>query len=90
MFFIPIWVSNVLLLIACVLSGIQHMLLRRPNPVTNIQFFMMIFTMVMVLVVALYNKESPWLSLGFFLTAVGSLALVIRQQRMMPPSKPFE
>jgi hypothetical protein len=90
MFFIPAWISNVLFLVTCYLSGFQHVQLRRQNPITNIQFFMMGFSLLMILIVALYNRESPWLSLVFFLIAVGSLGLMIRQHRMLPPMKPIE
>jgi hypothetical protein len=90
MFFIPAWISNVLFMITVYLSGFQHVQLRRPNPVANIQFFMIAFSLLMILIVALYNRESPWLSLVFFLIAVGSLGLMIRQHRMLPPMKPIE
>jgi hypothetical protein len=90
MFFIPTWISNVMFLITCVLSGWQHSKLRRANPITNLQFAMMIFSMAMVLVVALYNRTNPWLSLAFFLIAAGCLAFTFRQQRMLPPGKSFE
>jgi hypothetical protein len=90
MFLIPTWITNVLLLIVCYLSGFQHFRLRRPNPVTNLQFFMMAFSLLMVLIVTLYNRENPWLSLAFFLMAVGCLGLMIRQLRMMPPMRPIE
>jgi hypothetical protein len=90
MFFIPTWITNVVLLIVCYLSGFQHFRLRRPNPVTNLQFFMMASSLLMVLIVTLYNRENPWLSLAFFLMAVGCLGLMIRQLRMMPPMRPIE
>jgi hypothetical protein len=90
MFFVPAWISNILLLITCYLSGFQHVQMKRPNPVTNIQFVMMVFSLLMILIIAFYNRENPWLSLAFFLIAVGSFALTIRQHRMLPPRKPFE
>ncbi|MDR3530427.1 MAG: hypothetical protein P4L90_07745 [Rhodopila sp.] len=90
MFFIPAWTSNILLLITCYLSGFQHVQLRRPNPITNIQFFMMGFSLLMILIITLYNRQSPWLSLAFFLIAAGSLGFVIRQHRMLPPMRRFE
>jgi hypothetical protein len=90
MFLIPWWLSNILLLTTCVLSAIQHVLLRRPNPVTNLQFFMMGFTLLMILIIAWNRTRNPWLSLAAFLIAVGCLGLMIRQQRMMPPTKSFE
>jgi hypothetical protein len=90
MIFIPAWASNTLLLIACVLSGYQHVQLRRPNPVTNIQFLMIVFAMAMILVIAIYAHTDAWLSLVFFLIAVGCLGLTIRQNRMLPPNRSFE
>jgi hypothetical membrane protein len=90
MFYIPAWISNVLLLITCGLSGFQHIQMRRSNPITNIQFVMIVFCMVMVLVVAVYNRATPWLSVVFFLIAAASLTLMIRQHRMLPPKKSYE
>jgi drug/metabolite transporter (DMT)-like permease len=89
-FFIPTWVNNVMFLATCWLSGFQLVQLRRPNPVTNIQFAMIIFCLLMILVVALFNRVDPWLSLGFFLVAGICLVTMIRQHRMLPPMKPFE
>jgi len=90
MFFIPGWISNILLLIACVLSGWQHSRLSRPNPVANVQFITMVFSLVMITVVTLYHGINPWLSLMFFLIAAGCLVSTIRQQRMLPPNRSFE
>ena len=90
MFFIPIWITNVLLLVTCWLSGFQLVQMKRANPVTNIQFVMIVFSMLMVLIVALYTETNAWLSLVFFLIAVCNLSVMIRQHRMLPPMKPFE
>lgn len=90
MFYIPGWISNTLLLVTCYLSGYQHVQMKRPNPIMNIQFLMIIFALAMILVITLYGRTNPWLSLAFFLVAVGSLALMIRQHRMLPPNKMFE
>jgi hypothetical protein len=90
MFFIPAWVTNVLFMITVYLSGFQHVQMRRANPVTNIQFFMIAVSLLMMLVVAFYNRESPWLSLAFFLIAVCCLGVMIRQHRMLPPMKPIQ
>jgi hypothetical protein len=90
MIFIPAWISNSLLLITCYLSGYQHMRLRRPNPVTNLQFGMIVFSMVMILIIAVYAKTNAWLSFGFFVLAAGCLGFMIRQHRMLPPSRKFE
>jgi hypothetical protein len=88
--FIPVWITNILFLITFYLSCFQHVQLRRPNPVTNLQFFMMAFSLLMILVATLYNRANPWLSLGFLLTAAASLALMVRQHRMLPPLRSFE
>lgn len=90
MFFISPYITNVILLVTIVLSGIQHARLKRHNPVANVQFGMMIFCMALVVVVALYNRTRPWLSLAFFIVAVGCLAMALRQQRMMPPMNAIE
>jgi hypothetical protein len=90
MFFIPTWISNVLLLVTCWLSGFQLVQLQRANPVKNIQFIMIVFCLLMAVIVTLYNKTNPWLSLLFFLIAAGNLGVMIRQHRMLPPMKPFE
>jgi hypothetical protein len=90
MFFIPAWISNVLLLIACVLSGWQHSQLRRPNPITNVQFATMVGAILMMLVVTLYRPDNAWPSVAFFLIAAGCLLSTVRQQRRMPPNKLFE
>lgn len=90
MVFIPTWVPNVLLLVTCWLSGFQLVQMKRANPVMNIQFIMIVFSLLMVLIITLYNKTNPWLSLLFFLIAAGNLGVMIRQHRMLPPMKPFE
>ena len=51
---------------------------------------MIVFCLVMILIVAIYNRDNPWLSLAFFLIAVGSLGVMIRQHRMLPPNEAFE
>ncbi len=90
MFFVSPYITNVILLVTIVLSGVQHARLKRHNPVTNVQFGMMVFCMTLVVVVALYNRAEPWLSLAFFTVAVGCLMIMLRQQRMMPPTNAIE
>jgi Ca2+/Na+ antiporter len=87
MFFVPAWITNFLLLITCWVLGFQLWRRQLPNPLTNIQFVMIVFCMMMVLAVALYNRVNPWLSLVFFLIAVAALGLMIRQFRKLPPMK---
>jgi hypothetical protein len=90
MIFIPGWIGSTLLLINCYLSGYQHVQLRRPNPVMNIQFFMIAFSLAMILIITLYARRNAWLSLVFFLIAAGCLGFTIRQMRKLPPNKHFE
>lgn len=90
MFFIPTTLTNILLLATCWLSGIQLSRLKLANPVPSIQFLMILFCMVIAVVVTLYNKVNPWLSEALFVVAVVSLGVMIRQNRMMPPMKPFQ
>jgi hypothetical protein len=90
MFFVPIWITNFLLLGTCWLSGYQLVQLRRANPIPTIQFFMVLFSLLMVVLAALYNKVNPWLSLAFFLIAVTNLTVMIRRHRLLPPRKPLQ
>ena len=87
---IPPWIANVLFLIICYLSGFQHVQFKRLNPVMNLQFFMMAFSLTMIWVNAVYDHNMPWLSLAFLLLAVSCFALMVRQHRLLPPRKPFE
>jgi hypothetical protein len=88
--FIPTWVTNILLLITCFLSIYQHLRLRRQNPIANLQFFMVVFALAVWLINTLYGRENPRLSLALFVISVASLAFMIRQLRMLPPSRPFD
>jgi hypothetical protein len=90
MIFIPAWITNALFFVTFYLSGFQHVQLKRPNSVTNIQFFMMAFSLLMIVVVAICNRINPWLSLAFLIAAVGSLGWMIREHRMLPPLRSFE
>ncbi|HYZ21179.1 MAG TPA: hypothetical protein VE690_03375, partial [Rhodopila sp.] len=81
MIFIPGWITNILLLVTAGLSIYQLRRLFRPNPATAAQFWLVIFCLVMVLVVTFTARRDPWLSLGFFVTALACLAFIIRQHR---------
>lgn len=85
MFFISPYISNTLFIATIYLSGYQHVQLYKPNPIKTLQFFVIIFCLVMMLVVAFYNRVNPWLSWAFFIVAVGSLLFMIRQHRYLPP-----
>jgi Flp pilus assembly protein TadB len=91
MFYIPIWISNLLLLVTCYLSGFQLVQMNRPNRIMNIQFLMIVFCLTMMVFITLSGRHgSPWMSLLFFIVAVSSLSVMIRQHRMLPPMKQFE
>lgn len=90
MFFVPTWIINVLLLMTCWLSGFQLVQLRRLNPLTALQFWMIVFCLLMIVGVSFYNKVNPWLSLAFLLIAVANLVVMIRQHRLLPPMRRFE
>ena len=51
---------------------------------------MVVFGLLMVLIITLYNKHNPWLSLVFFLIAITCLLVMLRQHRMLPPKKPLQ
>jgi Ca2+/Na+ antiporter len=90
MFFVPAWLTNAILLVTCWLSGYQLTQIRRANLVMNIQFVMIVFCMLMVLIVAMENRVNPWLSMAFLVIAVINLWVMIRQHRMLPPKKALE
>jgi uncharacterized protein involved in response to NO len=92
MFYIPIWITNVLLLMSAGFAGFQHSRLNRENPFATIQFGIIVFAIVMVVVVVLatHAYPNPWMSLVFFLIAAATFWLTVRQFRMLPPRKAFE
>jgi Ca2+/Na+ antiporter len=64
--------------------------LQRPNPLVVLQFYMVLFCLLLMLLVAFYNRVNPWLSLGFFVLAVINISVILRQHRMLPPRKRIE
>jgi hypothetical protein len=86
MIVIPTRITNIVFLIRFVLATGQHGRLNQENPVTNLQFIVMVCSISMLLVVTL-NHTDTWLSLAFFLIAVGSLAPSVRQRRKLHPAK---
>jgi hypothetical protein len=89
---IPIWITNVLLLMSAGFAGFQHSRLNRENPFATIQFGIIVFAMVMVVTVVLSTRvySNPWMSLVFFLIAAATFWFTVRQFRMLPPRKAFE
>lgn len=90
MIVIPKIVTNLLFIAVVVLSGWQHVRMRRANPILNAQFGMMILGIVMMLAVIFLNTATSWTSLVFFLIAVAAMWFVWRQNRMVPPRRSFE
>jgi hypothetical protein len=90
MFFIPIWITNVLFLISCVIAGYQHTRFNRENPFLNQQFITIVVSLILIVVNVLYNHVNVWLTLVIFLLSVIGLIMTLRQQRMLPPNKAFE
>jgi tetrahydromethanopterin S-methyltransferase subunit E len=85
-FIIPFFIA------AAAISGWQLVRMGRDNPLTGMQFWLIIFCIVMMLVVNLTERKGghPWLSLVFFLLAVATLSFVIRQNRLVPPRRRIE
>ncbi len=83
--FFPTWVANVLWMLTVYLAIFEHVRLRFDNPVANLQFIMIVVSLVMIILNTMYNRQSPWLSLGFVVIACASLLLMIRQLRRLPP-----
>jgi hypothetical protein len=90
MILIPTWITNCVFLTGFILSAYQHWRLNPENPVTNSQFIVMVLSILMLLVVTLFNRRDAWLSLAFFLIAAASLFLAIRRHRKLPPSKAWQ
>jgi uncharacterized membrane protein YfcA len=92
MFFIPIWIPNVMLLLSCVLSNYQQTRLKRENVFKTLQFVITIFSIAMIISGVLYARHhrDPWISLVFFLVATATLIITVRQFRMLPPKRAFE
>ena len=92
MFYVPIWITNLLLLLSAIFAGFQHSRLNRENPLTTIQTGIIIFAMGMIVAVVLYTHAypNPWVSLAFFLIAVVTFWVTVRQFRMLPPKRAFE
>jgi 4-amino-4-deoxy-L-arabinose transferase-like glycosyltransferase len=63
-----------------------------PEKPINLQFAVVVFSLVMILTGIFYIRHhaNAWISLVFFLVAVGVLCVVIRQHRMLPSNKTFE
>jgi uncharacterized membrane protein YfcA len=92
MFFIPIWIPNVMLLLSCVLANYQQTRLKRENVFTTLQFGITIFSIAMIIFGVLYARHhrDPWISLVFFVVGLATLVITMRQFRMLPPKKAFE
>ncbi len=63
----------------------QLVRIPRANPLIGMQFWAVLFCIVMMLLTNFLSHRNPWLSAGFFIVAVATLLLVLRQNRMVPP-----
>ncbi len=90
MFFVPALITNFIFIGTVYLCIFQLVKLKHDNPVLHLQFIMGVFSLVMIVVVALYNRTDPWLSMGFLVVAVVSATVMYRQLRWLPPSKPLD
>ena len=90
MFVVPLWIINPILLVTCWLSVYQLSQLRRANPVPTLQFFMVIFSLGLLIAITFHRHPISWITLAVFLIAVVDLAIMVRQHRMLPPRKPLE
>ncbi|MBS0644454.1 MAG: hypothetical protein U1E70_26210 [Acetobacteraceae bacterium] len=90
MFFIPTWITNLLFLFSFYLSLFQHVRMREMKPTFNLQFFMAVFSLLMVLVVLFENRRAPWLSLAFLAIAVTCLGVLYSQMKYLPPKKRYD
>jgi hypothetical protein len=87
MFFVPAALTNILFLGVFYLSVFQHVRMREIKPTFNLQFFMAVFSLIMVLVVAFENRKDRWFSMAFLVIAVICLATMWRQMRYLPPRR---
>jgi hypothetical protein len=85
MIYIPGWITSIIFMLTFYLCVFEHVKMRRPNPVLNLQFFMMVFALAMVLVVTFHNRKLPYLSIGFFALSLICLGVMYRQLRYLPP-----
>jgi FtsH-binding integral membrane protein len=69
------------------LSGWQHVQIGRLNPLGGIQFWLILFCIVMMIVVNFLDSRqpNPWLTVLFFVIAVATFLFALRQNRMVPP-----
>jgi hypothetical protein len=89
MIFVPLWITNFILLGTCWLSGYQLVQLRRANPIPTVQFMMILFCLLVVLVGAIESKGKPWLSVVLLVIAIVNLVVMLRQHRLLPPRNPL-
>ncbi len=83
-FIIPLFIA------AAAVSCWQMVRIPRDNPITGMQFWVVVFCIVMMLLTIFLGRGDPWYSAGFFAVAVATLLLVLRQNRMVPPRNRIE
>lgn len=90
MIYIPTGIPNAIFFVTCYLSGYQHVQMQYENPIKNIQFFMVAFSLVAIVFIATRTEVSPIESVIYFAVSVICFALIYRRLRFMPPRKPIE
>ncbi|HTI83360.1 MAG TPA: hypothetical protein VL614_23140 [Acetobacteraceae bacterium] len=77
---------------AAALSCWQHVQIARLNPFAGIQLWLVVFCIVMMLAVIFvgHGSPNPWLTVLFFVVAVATFFIALRQNRMVPPRKRIE
>lgn len=74
-----------LFIAAAAVSCWQLVRIPRDNPIVGLQFWAVVFCIVMMLLTIFLGRGDPWFSVGYFAVAVATLLLVLRQNRMVPP-----
>ncbi len=92
MFFIPIWIPNVMLLAACVLANYQQWKLNPENVLKTRQFKIVVFSLLTIVFIVIYTLKhrDPWISLVFFLIGLATLAVTMRQFRTLPQTRAYK
>jgi uncharacterized membrane protein len=85
MIYVPVPLTNALLLFTAYLSGIQYVRLVKNHMAGWIQLGLILFCIVMMVATALLNRTSPWLSWLFLAIGVACVLLMQRNKRFLPP-----
>lgn len=84
MFFIPIAVNNILLLVMVIMAAVQHYLSRPRNQVINRPFITMVLGVILLLAITFHGRDTALVSMIFFAISLIGVILTYRQFRYMP------